>query len=373
MIDVDEIRRFMLMGSPLPNIDALFTFYYDETNNVRKLYLTPDGMNIRHPECFVLGGIVHQGNPRAFDLAPLRNAMRLQPSVKEIKLRHLGDGGFLELLASPKLETYLSWLTKEELLVHYQAIDLLYWSIVDIVDSIADEAMHPQLHMLAPLLKEALYTILRADIDATAALLKRYDYPNVGPDRRAAFIAELLEIVEHCEGWLDHFAFYNLKGLLQIARGIESLPYLEDETPDVLVDGFGQFFQSRLCLFKASHHILDDEKKVEAWLEARPLTVGGKPLRHFRFANSQSEPGIQLSVPITGLLGKLFSYLGRTSDDELEDDISGLTDQQRRSLSLLAKLIDASTDICPGFAQCVISTEDRRRASFVIEEVGLSC
>jgi hypothetical protein len=70
MIDVNKIRDVIIATHDLPNVDKAYTFYYDETNNVRKLHLTPDGMNIRKPECFVLGWIVHQGLPRPINLTP---------------------------------------------------------------------------------------------------------------------------------------------------------------------------------------------------------------------------------------------------------------------------------------------------------------
>jgi hypothetical protein len=371
MIDVNEMRNPILAAYHLPNVDEPYTFYYDETNNVRKLHLTPNGMNIRRPDCFVLGGIVHRGLARPIALAELHAALHLQPSVKEIKLKHLGTGGFLELLASPKIETLLEWLTAQEFLLHYQVTDLLYWSIVDIVDSILTEVGEPTLMAMHLSLKDCLYMVLRHDIDSTAELLGRYNYPDVGRDRRSAFVAELLNLVEYHELLLEHFSFYMLKGLLQAARGLKSLPYLEDETPNVLINGFGPFFLNRLCLFAKAQHILDDEKQIEAYLQSLALSDNGIPLRHFRFANSKSEVGVQLSDAVVGLLGKVFSHINRTPLDELEVEIANLTDQQRRSLTLLARLLDASTDECPAFAQYVTSAEDRRRTAFVLEGEAL--
>lgn len=366
-MDVNKMRDMVVAAYQLTNIDEPYTFYYDETNNVRKLHLTPGGLNIRRPECFVLGGIVHRGPPRPIDLVPLRAALRLQANVKEIKLEHLGKGGFLHLLASPKIETFLAWVTAQGFLVHYQVTDLLYWSIVDIVDSILTEADEAPLMAAHLLLKDSLYTVLRDDVDGTAELLGRYTYPDVGRERRSAFVAELWELVEHREHLLEHFPFYMLKGLLQMARGLDSLPYLEDETPNVLIDGFGSFFMNRLMLFKNAQHILDDEKQIEAYLKSLPLSDNGVPLRHYRFANSKSEAGVQLSDPVAGLLGKLFSHVSRTPLEDLEEELASLTDQQRRCLALLAKILDVSTDECPGFAQFVISNEDRQRASLVLE------
>jgi|EndMetStandDraft_2_1072991.scaffolds.fasta_scaffold03607_2 hypothetical protein len=367
MIDVNPLRDTIMAVFPMPNVDGVYSFYYDETNNVRKLHLTPDGLNIRRPDCFVLGGIVHGGPPRSIDLSDLRTLLRLQPSVKEIKLKHLGNGDFLDLLGSDKIALFLEWLTTQGFLIHYQVTDLLYWSVVDIVDSILTEVDAPQLTALHLPLKDSLYTILRYDVDGTAELLGRYSYPDVGRERRAAFVAELLDLVENREHLLEHFPYYMLKGLLQMARTLDSLPYLEDETPNVLIDGFGTFFSNRLALFKNSRHVLDDERQIEAYLEGLELCNGDTPLRHFRFANSQTEAGIQLSDPVAGLLGKLFSYLNHTPPAVLEDDVDGLSALQQRSLTLLARLLDRSTDECPAFAQYVISSEDQKRAHFILE------
>lgn len=367
MVNVNKIRDLIIAAHHLPNVDKPYTFYYDETNNVRKLHLTPDGMNIRKPECFVLGGVVHQGPPRPIELAPLRAMLHLQPSVKEIKLKHLGAGNFFELLTSWKIEAFLKSVTVQGFLVHYQVTDLLYWSIVDIVDSILTEVREPPLMALHLEFKNSLYTVLRDDVDGTAQLLGRYNYPDVGRERRAEFIAELIDLVENRDEMLEHFLFYMLKGLLQMAQSLDFLLYLEDETPNILIDGFGAFFMNRLCLFKNAQHILDDEKEIEAYLESVPFSDNGVPLRHFRFANSQSEEGIQLSDPVAGLLGKLFSHINRTPLDDLAEQMVNLTDQQQRSLLLLARLLDASTDECPGFVQSTISAEDRQRASFVLE------
>lgn len=305
--------------------------------------------------------------PKPIDLADLRLRLRLQPNVKEIKLKHLGSGDFLDLLGSEKIAVLLEWLTAQGFLVHYQVTDLLYWSIVDIVDSILTEVDAPQLMAVHLPLKDSLYMVLRDDVEGTAELLGRYSYPDVGRERRAAFVAELLDVVEYRKHLLEHFPFYMLKGLLQMARTLETLPYLEDETPNVLIDGFGTFFSNRLSLFKYAQHILDDERQIEAYLEGFQLCDGDRPLRHFRFANSQSEAGIQLSDPVAGLLGKLFTYINRTPLHEIEEDLAGLSNRQQQCLTLLAGLLDSSTDECPAFAQYVISAEDQKRAHFVLE------
>lgn len=368
MTDVDGIRNPVVRNFALPNVDRPYVFFYDETNNVRKLGIEDGRLNIARPECFVLAGVAQRQPSSAIDLAPLRERLRLQPTVGEIKLRHIGKGGFLDILSSPKLRTFLRWLTDEGLFVHYHVTDVLYWSIVDIVDSIiagGDEAMG-----LAPfgaMLKDGLYAILRDDVEGTAEMLSRYRYPDVGPERRQAFMRELLDVLEAREGTLEHFEHYMLKGLLQMGGKAKSLPFIENETPDVLIETFGHFFLHRIALFKNSEHILDEEPVIDEFLEKARLTSDGMPFRNHRFADSRSEAGIQLSDVVAGLLGKAFSYVNQTPHEALSSDLEALSDQQRASLLLLSRLLDRSTDESPAFAHRVLSAEDQSRAALLLE------
>lgn len=55
--------------------------YYDETNNHRRIRIRDDGLNVKPPLCFVLGGIVHAGPRRALPAAELRTALRLDRGI----------------------------------------------------------------------------------------------------------------------------------------------------------------------------------------------------------------------------------------------------------------------------------------------------
>ncbi|RWK53976.1 MAG: hypothetical protein EOR45_37800 [Mesorhizobium sp.] len=76
-----------------------------------------------------------------------------------------------------------------------------------------------------------------------------------------------------------------LKGVLQIAGGLDALPYLDDEPPNVLIESFAPFYVQRLCLFKNSQHIFDVEEVVKAYLERTSFIDGDDELKHFRFSD----------------------------------------------------------------------------------------
>src|SRR5262245_7570513 len=127
MIDIDELRDFEIRLHGLSGANDVYTFYHDETNNVRKLHIKADArLNVAELKVFVLGGLMDQGATRAFDIHDLRKAMRIQPNAHEIKLAHVAKGGFLDVLRSPRLTHVLRWIADNGLKIHYQALDPLF-------------------------------------------------------------------------------------------------------------------------------------------------------------------------------------------------------------------------------------------------------
>ena len=98
--DIDELRGMEIRLHGLTKADRVYTFYYDETNNIRKLRVGAKGLNVGTLKVFVLGGIVHEGLPRALDIEALHRAMRIQKTTTEIKLEHVASGDFLNLLGA---------------------------------------------------------------------------------------------------------------------------------------------------------------------------------------------------------------------------------------------------------------------------------
>ena len=170
MIDIDDIRSAHIKMHRLTGMDDAYTFYHDETNNIKKLRIKTGGFNVAEPGVFVLGGVVHPGTPRDLDIETLRADMRIQKSAKEIKLEHVAKGRFLDVLRSTKLTVFLRWLSENDLRLHYHALDPVYWGIVDILDSILYRLGDPHLAQAHIFLKADLSALLRANLSDTAAL-----------------------------------------------------------------------------------------------------------------------------------------------------------------------------------------------------------
>jgi len=366
-IDINARRHAEIAFHGLTGVDDVYTFYYDETNNPRRLHVTPDGFNVTAPQCFVLGGVAHRGPPRPLDVEGLKQAVRLQASAKELKLAHLGKGDIFRLLASPKVEAFVDWLAAEDLLVHYFALDPLYWSTVDIIDSVISHGSVAHMQAFHLPLKDDLFAVLAADADDIADLFHRFSYPNVDRANRRAFLRELLRRLETREAVLDEFGYYMLKGVLQAGVHVESLTYLEGETPNTLIDSFAEFFVGRICLFKNARHLLDVEEVVQARLSTYRFRDGDRDADNFAFVDSQAEVGVQVSDALVGLLGKLFSYVTRVDAEQLLADRRALTAVQARTLGKLNGLLDRSQSQTPALFQQIVSLRSMCAGQFFLE------
>ena len=367
MIEVDEIRNMAIELHGFEKVDESYTFYYDETNNIGRLLIKPNGLNIQDPKCYVLGGIVHKGSWNQPSIAQMKSKLRMQQSAAEIKLRNLARGNFVELLSSRKVAMFLDWLLSEEICIHYQALDIIYWSVVDIVDSILVELRQSQLFDYVYILRGDLYEILRYGHDCTMEIFGRYSYPNVRSQRQKDFMRELINLLKSQRWLLQDFNYNMLNGVLKSALDLQSLPFLKDEIPNVLIDRFSEFYVNRICLFKNSNHIMDIEKVVEKDIRSFRFVDKGNLVTNYRFVDSKSMLGIQASDIVVGLLGKFFTFINRSKCDELFMIKSNLSAAQRETLSKFKAVVDSSNSENCAFSMRIISYRDDSKAAFFLE------
>ena len=357
-MDIDEFRNSQMRLYGLSKADKSYTFYHDETNNVRKLHVGARGLNVAELKVFVLGGIVHEGTPHPIDIEPLRSAMRIQRNAPEIKLEHVAKGGFLALLRSAKLTTFLRWITDSCLTIHYHDLDPLYWSIVDIINSILSKVRDPTLIQYHALLKSDLAAVLRSNLSATIALFYRHNYPGLAPEHRKPFLNDLIDVLDHSDDVLSAVNARMLKSVLKAGGSLESLDFIEGYPPHMLIDDFSTFYMDRIAIFKHSNHVFDMEESIRDYFQRTPLTSCGELVTHYRFADSKAEAGIQLSDIVVGLLGKMHTYFTETLADEIAADRSGLTRDSLLNAELLRDLISASHEANIAFLYHVSSMHD---------------
>lgn len=344
-----DVRRFrpMLLDF-MPNIHKRYTLYYDETNNIRRLALTDTGLNHEALDCFVLGGIAMAPGTELPDVALLRAQLRIQPSAPEMKLKHLVQGDYAACLDSRKVEYFLSWLLEAPGYIHYSNFSVLNWSIVDLIDSLLVSERFQDLRVVHDELKNELHALVRRDPIGYFRLLKTFNYPDVAVERIPEFVRAVRAYL-----FRNGFVFRNpatmtLCDLLQDSAHDTTLDFLVDNESDVLVDRFDTVFLNRLATFTNAIHVFDEEPQIQASIK-RWTIVNDDKLITYCFANSRSEPAIQVSDVLCGILGKHFSCMEKLSIEQLEAWNTRLSDQQHRNVALLAKLVDKADEECRAF------------------------
>lgn len=129
-IDYKDISQLIIESMELTNVDDIYTFFYDETNNSRKFRITENDFNSSKDDDFVLGGLVYDGIDKPLNIDELCDKFRLQPNVKEIKRKHVASGDtFYECVSSNKLQVLLEWLINNKIYIHFMAMNnLFFWS-----------------------------------------------------------------------------------------------------------------------------------------------------------------------------------------------------------------------------------------------------
>jgi len=375
MIDfeISELQTgisFSKLLNPRLDFDNPYTFYYDETNNIKTFYVRENDFNFTFTANFVLGGLTHEGE--APEVQALLDSFKLQKTANEVKFKHIAFGDFLDCLKSNKLKLYLEFIEKSNLYVHYSSLNILYWSIVDIVDSAilnSESAMELGLPF-SNKLKNDLYKFARLEIDAVVHLFYKYGYPNVKSAEIVNFIEDLTGILEP---YLDeelHFGLESLRQILKEAKKKGTLPFIMNETDHILLADFSQFYLRPIYTFKSSSHIFDNEDSIIEILDDYRILENGKEIKNHSFVDSKNNSFIQLSDIFVGLMGKFTQYRNTHTIHEIAADIQSLIPIQSDNLNLFIDVINKSDQKNPAFLHSTDSYEEVMKFDEICKLIG---
>jgi len=314
-------------------------FYYDESNNIRKLWLKETDFNAPIDSDFVLGGVMHFGEAYVADVDKLKSEMQIQRSAGEMKFRHISKSrDFLGCLSERKVQLFLQWLYGSDLYVHCSNTNNLYFAIVDVVDSI-DELI-PQPFLIAQM-KNELYKIVRANYHGFYNFLVEYQYPNVATAHIPSFYQKIVNFVDDSNVQLS-FELELLRQGLKSARQQKELVFLQDNPDRTIIDSYFMFFLRPIGLFPTAYHLFDNEYVIEDEFNKIELLFNGAKASNYRFDNSKNHPLIQVSDCIVGLLGKYFTFVNSINFGDINHILEKISPTQRHALKTFAQVMHKS-------------------------------
>lgn len=371
--EIGQLREFTMLTNPNADFDSNYTFFYDETNNFRKLKVREFDFNNSLDANFVLGGVLYSGERPQID--DIFDSLNLQSNQAEVKFKTVANGDFLTCLTSKKLELILRRVLDADLYFHYFSLNYLYWSLADIVDSAIEDSGFDQMQMspLAPAMKDALYTICKQEMEFIHDVFYRYSYPNLQEENIKPFCDDIIGLIEEYQAEPElHFQLMMLKGLLQGALKNNVLTFLRDNTDHMLIEDFVHFYLASVYMFKNSHHIFDIGTTIQEQLADTTILDYDVPVTNYEFVDSESDILIQLSDVMVGLFGKMTEYTNTREADEIIEDCSELTPVQKNNIELLIAIIDKSDNHNAGFLHNVNGNSELRKVQLLKDLVNNS-
>ena len=368
-MDLSIFRRMMMSNSfddlscDLKNFDNQECyFYYDESNNIRKLWLAEDDFDAPVDRDFVLGGVLHFGQSCNANVDELKSELRLQKSAKELKFKHICKcKDFIECLAEHKVRLFLQWLDQSELYVHCSNINNLFWAIVDIVDSIDEPAYIP----LNRQMKNELYRIARSYYYDFYQLLVTCNYPNIAPENIALFYQSIIDFIERTESELPFETEFLRQGL-KSARRQNKLTFLEGNIEKSVIDSYFWFYLRPVGVFSSAQHIFDNEYQIEEQFNKYDLFHGSKKVDNCCFVNSKDNQFVQISDCIVGLLGKYYTYVNNLTVYEAHRLFETISAEQKDTLKLLARVINKSESLSKLLFNSIESIEEHEISAYIL-------
>ena len=313
-LDIDELRKNTnLQGIKL--CDKHLTFFYDETENVCKFYLTETGVNdpTALSKDFVLAGVMYENRPDGID--SLFSKLNLQ--TNELKYKNMSrNRTFEQIICSKRITLILNWLFEKDIYIHFSSLGNLYYALADIIDSIIpDELMSINFE-----LKSSLHQFCKSYFNEFYPILYKYHFPNIKSEEINKFLKDVITFLEDYELPKTCNSIYIeiIKQLLKEAARKGNLIFLQDNEDDILVDQYFNLYQNQCINYKYSFHHFDNENEVIQNMETFQLYENGQRFINYDFLESIDDKFIQLSDVISGLFCDLFQYLDNISFDKIK-------------------------------------------------------
>lgn len=315
MTDEEKVDPLVAMQQDVCNMwnidnQTKYVFYYDESNNCRKFWVddSKQMFNTDYKADFVLAGLVRKEEDKVeASLEIFRKLLNLQTSVKELKFKTLfTKGDFLQCVKNERLFKTLSWIEQSPFYIHYTNVNNLYYTLVEIFDSIVrpdeiNEFGYDYFEM-----KSVFYCMFKEKANTLQNLMVKYKYPNIQRKDVKVFCNELLFLLGSRREMKEKEKF--LAGMLARASERGELVFLHDNEDYVMQKNYAEFYVDPIRKYQNSIHIFDEELSVHDIVQ-KYIAMGQYMADNYKFVDSKTDIFVQLSDIVAGILGKLFKYI----------------------------------------------------------------
>lgn len=357
--DVNEDVYYQAWGF---RTDEKFYFYYDESNNCRKFWIKPADesgkFNTDVNLDFVLAGVACEESRIEVDFENLKRILKLQKNTIEIKFKtQFSIGNFLDCMKNKRVTSMLEWIDTNNLYIHYSHVNNLYYTLVEIIDSITSPEEIDEYKFDYFSVKNTFYKMLAGKEISLQKLMYKYCYPNIKSEDIEQFCNSLLKLFEIKYRQTTEEKF--ITGLIKRAAKSDELIFVQNNEDYIMQENYVEFYVNPIRTYQNSEHIFDEEQEIQEAFNKYRFTKNGVEINNFKFVDSKTDALVQVSDVMAGILGKMFSYINVSDLRKIRQDVNALNDIQATNILLLNKLRAKSDMKNRGFlhsitAQCEI-------------------
>lgn len=338
-----------LMSNSMHKLQIKRTFYFDESNNIRKGTIglpndnNPDLGNL----CFVLGGIAVENK---IDFDALLNFVGAKQTPRDAKFKFFsyGESSFEGSIAQPRLRKLFEFLLKKNIYIHFDVIHYMHFALIDILDSLIqeDDVIQMSAFCYYQQLQSDMTEVLYKDYQALHNILVEFEFPNIPKGKATAFINRILNL--YCDN-LAYFdsgspEFFTKELLRQIIKAKENrtnMYFLEGNKPFEISNSLYFDYLARASEILDTKHF-DNEPTIAKELYA--FDKNYKEKLNMDFVDSSICREVQISDVICGFVSRMYSFLGHNDKGALTNFINGLENNSEliRTLKAFIKLMDKS-------------------------------
>lgn len=356
--------KIIATGITLDNLESDETLYYDESGNVKHLVVNGGSLNADSDTVFVLGGVQAD---ETISLAELKARLEKLPTT-EIKANKDLKGDFVAILKKDNLRQVLELIQEKGWHIHFDAVHVLYYGLVDVVDSIDGTEVSPFEF------KAELYWVLRRDVAKTIEHFKKYKYPNIKNAQKVEFLDGIISMIddqiqELASKQIVKPMLMLLKTLFVKAKSQKDLPFIQEEETHVWVKPFVQFYRQEIIQFAKKQLVFDEEKQVQKILGEEEIVIDGQTILNYSFKDSTDNAMIQVSDYVVSIVRKYIMFLDRTQP-EVEADIAEFDETQMSNFNLMNSILKESLDYNPLFFNFTICLHTYKKFMDYIAEYG---
>lgn len=128
----DQISKILEVQGYKEFQERAETLYYDESGNDKHLIIKGEKLNTNYDAVFVLGGVQSE---ESLSIDELKDSLGIE-RTRELKAKNDLKGSFLGILKKTKVTNVLKLIEGKGWHIHFNAVQVLYYSFVDIIDSI---------------------------------------------------------------------------------------------------------------------------------------------------------------------------------------------------------------------------------------------